>query len=107
MPERHPHGVVADVEDRLDFMQGGVGLLADLGGEFGRIQLAPSAPSGLGGQRVGLRGGQIAVNGAFPQRETLGGLGPRAALLDKFHHPFAQIQGVGFHAHSLPPILPM
>jgi hypothetical protein len=88
-------------------MQGGVGLLADMGGEFGGVELAPAAPTGLGGQRVRLGGGEVAVNRAEAQRETLGGLGTRAPVLDKLHHALTQIQRVGFHAHTLPAILPM
>lgn len=98
---------MADVEDRLDFVQGGVGLLADMGGELGGVELAPAAPTGLGGQRVGFGGGEVAVNRADAQGETPGGLGPRAPALDKPHHAFTQIQRVGFHAHTLPNILPM
>ncbi len=80
---------MADLKDGPDFMQGGVGLLFDVGGELGGIELAPATPGGLGGKGAGLGGGQIAVNGAFPQRETPGGLGPRAAALDEPHHPLA------------------
>lgn len=98
---------MADAKDGLEFVEGGVGLLADLGGEFGGVKFAPVAPTGLGGERVGLYGGEVAVDGAFPQREALGGLGPRAAALNELHHPLPQIQRVGFHAPTLPDILTM
>jgi hypothetical protein len=80
---------VADVKDGLDFVEGGVGLLADMGGEFGRVKFAPATPSSLGGEGVSPGGGKVAVDGAFPHREALGGLGARAAALDEPHHPFA------------------
>ncbi len=98
---------MADAKDRLQFLERGVGVLADLRLKLGGIQLAPSAPTGLGGQRFGFGRGEIAINRAFAQPEHPGGLGPRAAGPDKLHHPLAQIQRVGFHAHSLPSILPM
>jgi hypothetical protein len=107
VPKGHPHGVVADGEDGLEFVEGGVRVLADMGGELDGIELTPAAPSGLGGEGVGLGGGKVAIDGAFPQGEAPRGLGPRAAGVDELHDPFPQIQRVGFHAHSLPPILPM
>jgi len=91
----------------LQFLERGVGMLADVGLKLGRIEFAPAAPTGLGGQGIRFGGGQVAIDGALAQPEKPGGLGPDAARLDKLHHPLAQIQRVGFHAHSLPLILPM
>jgi len=107
LPQRHPHGIVADLEDHFEFMEGGVRVLADVGGELDGIKLAPATPAGLGGEGVGLGGGEIAVAAAFAQREAAGGPRPRAAALDKLHHPLAQIHRIGFHALSLPLMLPM
>ena len=98
---------MADAKDSLQFLEGGIRLLADVRLKLDRIELAPLAPTGLGGQRVGFGRGQIAINCAFAQPKEPGGLRPRAAPSDKLHHPLAQIQRVGFHAHSLPDILPM
>ena len=98
---------MADAKDPLQFLERGVGVLADVRLQFGRIELAPVAPTGLGGQGVRFGCGQIAINRALAQPEKPGRLGPRAAPGHKFHHPLAQIQRVGFHAHSLSPILPM
>jgi hypothetical protein len=50
VPQTHPHGIVADGKGGLELVKGGVGVLADMGGEFGGIQLAPAAPAGFGGQ---------------------------------------------------------
>ena len=107
MPEADPHGVVADAKDLLQFLERGVGLLADVRLKLGRIELAPVAPTGLGGQGVRFGCGQVAIDGAFAQPKQPGGLGPRAAPGHKLHHPLAQIQRVGFHARSLSLILPM
>ena len=97
---------MADAKDPLQFLERGVRLVADVRLELGRIELAPVAPTGLGGQGVRFGGGQIAVDGALAQHKNTGSLGPRAAPGHKLHHPLAQIQRVGFHTHSLPPILP-
>jgi hypothetical protein len=98
---------MADAKDGLQFVQCGVRVVADVRLKLGRIKLAPVAPTGLGRQGVRLGGGQVAIDGALAQPKKTGGLGPGAARLDKFHHPLAQIQRVGFHAPSLPHILPM
>jgi hypothetical protein len=98
---------MTDAKDRLQFLQRGVGVMADVHLKFGRIELAPVAPTGLGCQRVRFGGGQVTIDGAFAQPKQPGGLGPRAARLHKLHHPLAQIQRVGFHALSLSLILPM
>ena len=98
---------MADAKDPLQFLERGGWLAADMRLKFGRIEFAPVAPTGLGGQRVRFGGGQIAINRALAQPKKPGGLGPRATPGHKLHHPLAQIQRVGFHAHSLSPILPM
>ena len=98
---------MADAKDPLQFLERGVRLVADVRLQLGRIELAPVAPMGLGRQRVRFGGGQVAIDGALAQPKEPGGLGPRAAPGHKLHHPLAQIQRVGFHAHSLSRILPM
>lgn len=103
----HPHGIMADGKDFSDFMQGGVRVFVDVGPQLGRIEFAPAAPAGLGREGVRFGGGEVAVDGAFAQRETPGRLGARAAGGGKFHHPFSQIQRIGFHVPNLPPVLPM
>jgi len=98
---------MADAKDPLQFLKRGVRLVPDMRLEFGRIELAPVAPTGLGSQGVHLGGGQIAINRALAQPKKAGSLGPRPASSNKLNHPLAQIQRVGFHANSLSPILPM
>ena len=88
---------MADTKDLLQFLERGVRLVANLGLKFGRIKLAPTAPTGLGGQRVCFGGCQIAINRAFAQPKEPGGPGPRPAPGHILHHPLAQIQRVGFH----------
>ena len=70
---------MADAKDLLQFLERGVRLVANVRLKFGRIELAPVAPTGLGGQGVRFGRGQIAVDGAFAQPKNPGGLGPRAA----------------------------
>ena len=72
----------------------------DVNLEFLRIEFAPVAPAFLGGQRSRLRGGQIAVNRPPPEIKAPGGLDFGPALVDELHHPFPQIQCIGFHAQK-------
>ena len=89
---------MADAKHLLEFLEGGVGMVLDVNLEFLRVELAPMTPAGFGGQRPGLHGGQIAVNGAPTEIKAPGGLGFGAASLDEFHHPFPQVQRISFHA---------
>jgi len=98
---------MADAKDPLEFLERGIRLVTDMRLKFGRIELAPAAPTGLGCQRVRFGGGQIAVNRPLAQPKKPGRPGPRAAPGHKLHHPLAQIHRVGFHAHSLSLMMPM
>jgi hypothetical protein len=98
---------VADAKDFLQFLERSVGMIAQVRLELGRIELAPVAPTGLGRQGVCFGSGQVTIDGTLAQPKNPGGLGPRAARRNKLHHPLAQIQRVGFHAHSQSHILPM
>jgi hypothetical protein len=98
---------MADAKDPLQLLERGVRVVADVRLKLGRIELAPAAPTGPGGQGVRFGRGKVAIDRALAQPKKPGGLGPRAAPGHKLHHPLAQIQRVGFHAHSLPLILPM
>ena len=91
---------MADRKHPLKFLEGGVGMLVDVDLEFLRVEFAPVAPAFLGGQRSGLRGGQIAVNRPPPEIKAPGGLNFGSTLVDKLHHPFPQIQCIGFHAQK-------
>lgn len=83
---------MADAKDPLQFLERGVGLMADVRLKFGRIELAPVAPTGLGCQRVRFGSGKVAIDGALAQPKKPNGLGPCAAPANKLHHPLAQIQ---------------
>ena len=98
---------MTDGKDFLEFRQRGVGMLFDVGVELGRVELAPGTPTGLGGQGVGFDGGQIAVNRAAPQSKVPPRFGDGAARLHISHHPFPQIQRVGFHAQTLSAVVPI
>lgn len=98
---------MADAKDFLEFLERGVRMLAHVRLELGRIELAPVAPTGLGRQGVRFGGGQVAIDGTLAQPKNPGGLGPGATRRNKPHHPLAQIQREGFHAHSLSHILPI
>jgi len=80
---------MADAKNPLEFLERGVRVFLDLGVELLRIEFAPVPPTGFGGERAGLGGGQIAVDGATPQAETPSGLHLGTALLDEFDHSFS------------------
>ena len=92
--------MMTDAKGSLEFPEGGIGMLADVGVEFLRVQFAPVAPAFLGGQRPGSHGVQITVNSASPQFKAPGGLGFGTAILDEFDHPFPQLQRISFHARK-------
>jgi hypothetical protein len=91
---------MADAKHLLEFLEGGVGMLADMRLKLLGVQLAPVAPTLLRGEGTGLGGGQIPVNGTPRQGEAPGGLGLGAARLDELDHPFPQVQRIGFHARK-------
>ncbi len=91
---------MADAEGLLEFLEGGVGMFFDVNLELLRVEFAPVSPTGFGGQRPRFHGVQIAVNAAPSQFKAAGGLGLGAARLDEFHHPFPQVQRIGFHARK-------
>jgi len=99
--------MMADAKHSLQFLEGGVGMLFDMRLEFLRIEFAPMPPTGFGGQRPRLSGGQIAVNAASTERKASGGLGFRATRLNEFHHSFPQVQCISFHADKLSRYVPM
>ena len=89
---------MADAKHLLEFLEGGIGMLFDLGLEFLRVEFAPVSPAGFRGQRAGFGGVQIPINGTPGQVEPPGGLGFGAARFDEVHHPFPQVQRICFHA---------
>ena len=91
---------MADAENSLKFLEGGVGMLFDVDLKFLRIEFAPMAPTLFWGQRAGFSGGQIPINRTPRQIETPGGLGFGTPALNEFHHPFPQAQRIGFHARE-------
>jgi hypothetical protein len=91
---------MADAKHLLQFFEGGVGVFFDMGAEFLRVEFAPGAPAGFRRQRTLLGGFQIAINGTAGQFKTPGGLGFGTPALDEFHHPFPQVQRIGFHARK-------
>lgn len=72
----------------------------DVNLKFLRVEFAPMTPTGFGGQRPRLHGGQIAADGASTQFKAPGSLGFGTARLDEFHHLFPQVQTIGFQAHK-------
>jgi hypothetical protein len=79
---------MANAEDLLDFLEGGVGMFLDVNLEFLRVELAPMSPARFRGQRALFGGDQIPINGTPRQVKPPGGLGFRATALNEFHHPF-------------------
>ena len=91
---------MADAKHLLQFFEGGVGVLFDMGAEFLRVEFAPGAPAGFRWQRTLFGGFQIAINGTAGQLKTPGGFDFGAATLNELHHPFPQVQRIGFHARK-------
>ncbi len=91
---------MADAEHGLEFFERGVGMFLDVRLEFFGVELAPMSPTRFRRQRPLLGGGQIPVNGTPRHVEPPDGLGFGAARLDEFHHPFPQVQRIGFHARK-------
>ena len=93
--------MMADAKHLLEFLEGGIGMLFDLGLEFLRVEFAPVSPAGFRGQHAGFGGVQIPINGTPGQIKPAGGLGFGAARLDEVHHPFPQVQRISFQARKL------
>ena len=89
---------MADAKHGLEFLERGVRMFFDVRLEFMRVELTPMSPALFRGQPPRFHGVQIAVNGAPAEFKTPGGLGFGAARLNEFHHPFPQVQRIGFHA---------
>ena len=92
--------MMADAKHRLEFLEGGVGMFLDVRLEFLRVEFAPMAPTLFRGQRALFGGDQIPIDRTPGQIKPPGGLGFGAAALNEFHHPFPQVQRIGFHAHK-------
>ena len=91
---------MADLEDGLDFLERGVGMFFNVGRKFLGVELAPFPPACFRGERAVFGGGQIAINGTPRQSKPPDGLGFGAAALKEVHHPFPQVQRIGFHARK-------
>jgi hypothetical protein len=91
---------MADAKDGLEFLEGGVGMFFDVRLELVGVELAPMAPALFRGQRAFFGRGQIPINGTPRQIKTPGGLDFGTPALNEFHHPFPQVQRIGFHAHQ-------
>ena len=98
---------MTDVQGRGQFLERGLGMSFDVGQKFLGLERAPFPPARFGGERAGLGGGQIAIHRAPRHPKAAGRLDLGTALLQKLHHPFPQIQRIGFHAQSLSPYVPM
>jgi hypothetical protein len=90
---------MADAKHLLEFLEGGVGVLFNMGAEFFRVEFAPGAPARLRWQRPFLGGGQIPVNRTAGQIKPPGGFDLGTTVLDEFHDSFPQVQRISFHAH--------
>ena len=91
---------MADAEDGLDFLEGGLRMFFDMGRKFFGVELAPLPPARFRGERAVFGGGQIAINGTPRQRKPPGSLGFGAAGLEEVHHPLPQVQRIGFQARK-------
>jgi hypothetical protein len=98
--------MMADAKYLLNFFERGVRVFFDMGTEFLRIELAPGAPARFRRQHPLLGGHEIPINGTPGQVKTPGGLGFGTAALNEFHHPFSQVQRIGFHAQKLISLCP-
>jgi hypothetical protein len=97
---------MAHAKHRLQFLERGVGVLFDVRLKFLRVEFTPGSPTGFGRQRPLSGGGQIPVNGTPRQDKPPGGLGFGTAARNEFHHPFPQVQRIGFHAPYLVSLCP-
>jgi len=97
---------MADAEHGLQFFERGVRMFFDMGAESLRVEFPPGSPARFRRQRILFGGVQIPVNGTPGQRKTPGGLSLGAATLNEFHHPFPQVQRIGFHARELISLCP-
>ena len=97
---------MADAEHLLDFFEGGVGMLFDMGAKFLRVELAPGSPARFRRQHTLFGGHQIAINGTPGQIKTPGSLDFGTTAPNEFHHPFPQVQRISFHACKLISICP-
>jgi hypothetical protein len=97
---------MADPECLLQFFQGGVGMFFDMGTEFLRVELAPGAPTGFRWQGAFFGGDQIPVNRTPGQSKMPGRFHFGTAALNEFHHPFPQVQRIGFHFRNLISLCP-
>jgi len=91
---------MADAEHLLEFLERGVGVLLDMGAKFLRVERAPLSPARFRRQRPFFGGFQVAINGTPGQIKPPGGFNFGAAALNEFHHPFPQVQRIGFHVRK-------
>ena len=91
---------MADAKHPLEFLEGGIGMLFDVGLELVRVEFAPVSPAFFGSQHSLLGSSQITIDGAPPKAKAPGGLDFGPTLVDELHHPFPQIQCIGFHAQK-------
>jgi hypothetical protein len=80
--------MMTDAKYLLDFLEGRVGMFADVRLEFFGVELAPFPPTGFRGQGAGLDGREIAVNRTPGQGKAPGGLDLGATRHDEFDDPF-------------------
>ena len=103
MPQPHPDRMVAHAKHGLEFFKRGVGMPFNVRLKLLGVEFAPMAPACFRGQRALLGGQQIPIDGTSGQIIPPGSFGFGAAALNEFHHPFPQVQRIGFHA--LKPIM--
>ena len=95
--------MVAHAKHGLEFFKRGVGMPFNVRLKLLGVEFAPMAPACFRGQRALLGGQQIPIDGTSGQIIPPGSFGFGAAALNEFHHPFPQVQRIGFHA--LKPIM--
>ena len=91
---------MADTEYLLQFFEGGIGVLFNMGAEFLRVELPPGAPTRFRWQGAFWGRDQIPVNRTPGQSKMPGSCDFGTAALNEFHHPLPQVQRIGFHARK-------
>ena len=98
---------MADAKHLLEFLEGGIGMLFDLGLEFLRVEFAPVSPAGFRGQRAGFGGVQIPIKGTPGQSNRRAASALEPPDLMKFTTRSRKSSAYAFMPSSLSHYVPM